>query len=109
MPYDQHTIFDDSGDAMEAHEDYTYNPERHVMKQFSKESTMRILNKLKDRERRVLSYRYQLNGHERHTLREIGDKFDISPETVRQIEKKAIKKIRHYASELKDCMYTEAM
>jgi len=51
-----------------------------------------------------------LNGCERRTLREIGDKFDISPETVRQIEKKALKKIRkHHANELRACVYVEAI
>ena len=109
MPVEQNTYYEDGGDAMDNHEDYTYNPEQHLLKQFSKDNTMRILGRLKDREKRVLSYRYQLNGCERCTLREIGDKFDISPETVRQIEKRALKKIRSYANELKEGIYVEAM
>ena len=80
-----------------------------MMKKFSKDNTLRILNKLKDKEKRILSYRYQLNGGRRYTLREIGDKLEISPEAVRQIELKALKKIRIYAKELKDCMYIEAI
>jgi RNA polymerase primary sigma factor len=36
-------------------------------------------------------YRYQLNGCKDHTLKTIGDKMGISPETVRQIEIKALK------------------
>jgi len=95
--------------AVDVHEDYTYNPEVNFLKQASRDGTMRILNKLMDKEMRILSYRYQLNGCEHHTLREIGDKFDISPETVRQIEKRALKKIRIHAKELKDCLYVEAM
>ena len=108
VPVEQNA-HDDINDAMEVHEDYTYNPERHFMRQFSKDSTMRILNKLKDREKRIISYRYQLNGCERQTLREIGNKFNISPETVRQIEMKALKKIRKYAKELKENIYTEVL
>ncbi|MCL2265534.1 MAG: RNA polymerase sigma factor RpoD/SigA [Treponema sp.] len=95
--------------AVDVHEDYTYNPELNLMKQASRDGAMNILNKLKDREARILSYRYQLNGCEHHTLREIGDKLNISPETVRQIEKKALKKIRVHANELKEYLYVEAM
>lgn len=97
------------GDIIDIHEDYTYNPERDCMKQFSRDSALRILNKLKDREKRVLSYRYQLNGYAKHTLREVADILELSPESVRQIEKKAIREISSYANELKECVYSEAM
>jgi len=70
---------------------------------------MDILNRLKDKEKRILTYRYQLNGCERYTLREIGDELDMSPETVRQIEIRALKKIRVHAEELQDCVYVEAI
>ena len=95
---------DEHTNGIEIHEDYTYCPERNLMKQFSRDGTMRILNNLKDRERRIINYRYQLNGCKRHTLREIGNKMNISPETVRQIEMKALNKIRRHAKELKECV-----
>jgi RNA polymerase primary sigma factor len=94
---------------MELREDYTYNPERNLFRQSSRDYTMRVLNKLKAREKRVITYRFQLEGSDRHTLREIGDVMDLSPETVRQIEKKALKKIRSHADELKDWVYSEAI
>jgi RNA polymerase primary sigma factor len=109
LPFEQTFSDDENVSTMDVHEDYTYNPERTFMKKISRDSTMRILSKLKDKERRILSYRYQLNGCEHHTLREIGDKLDISPETVRQIEMRALKKIRSHANELKDCVYVEAI
>ena len=89
----------DSGDpdtmgALEYHEDYTYNPERAMLKEDSKSSTMQILNCLKGREKKILMYRYQFIGSGRQTLKTISSKFGISPETVRQIEMKAIRKIR---------------
>jgi len=108
LPFDQ-SVNDDEIRTMDIHEDYTYCPERNLMKQASRDGTMRILNKLKDNERRILSYRYQLNGCERYTLREIGDKLDLSPETVRQIEMRALRKIRSHADELRECIYVEAM
>ena len=79
------------------------------MKQVSHDGAMNILSRLKDKERRILTYRYQLNGCERYTLREIGDELDMSPETVRQIEIRALKKIRVHAEELQDCVYVEAI
>ncbi|MCL2175053.1 MAG: RNA polymerase sigma factor RpoD/SigA [Treponema sp.] len=108
IPFDQN-VNDDSVCAMDVHEDYTYSPERSLMKQASRDSTMRILSRLKENEKRILSYRYQLNGCERCTLREIGDKLALSPETVRQIEMRALRKIRVHAEELRECIYVEAI
>jgi RNA polymerase primary sigma factor len=109
LSFEQSFSEDEVVSTMDIHEDYTYSPERTLLKKFSRDGTLRILNKLKDKEKRILSYRYQLNGCEHHTLREIGAKLDISPETVRQIEMRALKKIRSHANELKDCVYVEAM
>ncbi|MCL2243570.1 MAG: RNA polymerase sigma factor RpoD/SigA [Treponema sp.] len=108
LSFDQKAGEDESANTVDV-EDYTYNPERNMMKQNSHDGTLRILNKLKDKEKHILIYRYQLNGCERRTLREIGDKFDISPETVRQIEMRALRKIRHHADELRECVYVEAI
>ncbi|MDR2965203.1 MAG: RNA polymerase sigma factor RpoD/SigA [Treponema sp.] len=105
LPLELYVMNDENTGSMDVHEDYTYCPERNLLKQFSRDGTMNILNKLKERERRIISYRYQLNGCKRHTLREIGNKLNISPETVRQIELKALKKIRSHANELKECVY----
>jgi RNA polymerase primary sigma factor len=109
LPFEQNIHDEESICAMDIHEDYTYSPERTLMKKNSRDGTMRILDKLKDKERRIINYRYQLNGCEHHTLREIGDKLDISPDTVRQIEMRALKKIRSHANELRECVYVEAM
>jgi RNA polymerase primary sigma factor len=89
----------------DTHEDYTYSPERDFIEKSSQAETMRFLDKLKDRERRILVYRYQLDGDERYTLKRIGDKMGISPETVRQIEQRALRKIRPQAEELRNYLY----
>jgi len=100
---------DETINAVDIHEDYTYNPERNFMKKASSDDTLRILNKLKENEKHIISHRYQLGGCERRTLREIGDNLDISPESVRQIEQRALRKIRNHAKELKECLYVEAI
>ncbi|MDR1837379.1 MAG: RNA polymerase sigma factor RpoD/SigA [Treponema sp.] len=95
--------------AIDFHEDYTYSPERTMFKKYSGEGTMRILDNLMDRERRIINCRYQLDGCKRRTLKEIGDELDLSPETVRKIERNALKKIRSRAGELREYMYYEAI
>jgi len=100
---------DESAVVADLHEDYTYNPERAFLRKSARADTIRFLGMLKDKEKRILMYRYQLNGDKERTLKTIGDKMGISPETVRQIEIKALKKIRSHADELRDCIYHEAM
>ncbi len=53
-----------------------------------------LLDRLTPRERSVLCLRYGLRGHEAHTLKEVGQMFDLSRERIRQIEKNALKKLR---------------
>ncbi|MBQ9910071.1 MAG: sigma-70 family RNA polymerase sigma factor [Lachnospiraceae bacterium] len=52
-----------------------------------------MLSKLTEKERFVIENRFGLNGHERLTLEKIGAALNLSKEAVRQIEKKAIKKL----------------
>jgi RNA polymerase primary sigma factor len=96
---------DDTPSLLEVQEDYTYSPENEFFKQFSRDDTLRILNRLQLNEKRVLIYRYQLNGGKKYTLRKIGDKLGLSPETVRQLEIKALKKMREHAEELRESLY----
>jgi RNA polymerase primary sigma factor len=105
LPLESDIDRDDNTTVMEVHEHYTYCPERNLFRQYYRDGARRFLDRLKDRERQVLSYRYRLVDGEPHTLKGIGDKLDLSPETVRQIEKKALAKIRRYADELKLSYY----
>ena len=93
---------------VDLHEDYTYSPERALMKKVCRNDTLRFLNCLKDKEKRILMYRYQLNGGERYTLKRISSKMGISPETVRQIELRALRKIKANADELRSVMAAAA-
>jgi RNA polymerase primary sigma factor len=97
---------DDSvqSNPIEFHEDYTYSPEQVLLRENSCNVTMGIVNSLKNREKNILIYRYQLTGGERYTLKTISDKMGISPETVRQIELRALRKMRENAEELAECL-----
>jgi len=55
----------------------------------------RWLGHLSQQEREVLALRFGLDGHERHTLAEIGRQLEVSRERVRQVELKALRKLRN--------------
>ncbi len=83
-------------------EDPKYSPEYIVMKNYLREKTREMLTILTEREKKVLLLRYSFLQGERFTLKEIGSKLSISPETVRQIEIRALKKIREHFSHLRE-------
>ena len=95
----------DSGSLQEIFEDYSYNPDRELMRTSLKEETMRFLKCLEEKEREILLHRYSFYGGRKYTLKSIGDKMGISPETVRQIEIRALKKLGEFAGELKNYVY----
>jgi len=87
--------------AWEFFKDYTYNPERDFLQKISREAILRMVNQLKDCEKTILTYHYQLNGEKRHSIKNIGHKMGIPSTTVRQIEFRALQKLRDHAEELR--------
>jgi RNA polymerase primary sigma factor len=59
------------------------------------ETIGRMLEEFKPRERKVLALRFGLDGVDSMTLEEVGQAFDVTRERIRQIEAKAIRKLRH--------------
>ena len=98
-------INEDNGTLHDLCEDYSYAPEPAAMEQSLKEQTLRILDRLREREREILMYRFALHGGKKYTLKKLSDQMGISPETVRQIELRALKKLRDQASELREFVY----
>ena len=109
LPLEFDTGNGDGEMTVAAHEDYTYNPEKDLFRQYYREGARKFLSRLKGRERQVLSYRYLPEPDAPHTLKEIGEELKVSPETVRQIEMKALAKIRKNTDELKKFGFLEAM
>ena len=60
-----------------------------------KEQLDEVLNTLTPREAKVLALRFGLEGGHPHTLEEVGKEFDVTRERIRQIEAKALRKLRH--------------
>src|SRR6056297_1148349 len=77
-------------------EDRDYRaPEDKAMDQSLKEDINKMLRTLSEKEAEIIQYRYGLNGRTPLSLKDIGDKYSLTKERIRQIEKKAIKRLQH--------------
>jgi RNA polymerase primary sigma factor len=70
-------------------------PVEAASKQLLREHVRNVLGFLSERERRVLEMRYGLLDGKDHTLEEVGREFGVTRERIRQIEAKALRKLRH--------------
>ncbi|RUM59087.1 MAG: RNA polymerase sigma factor RpoD [Persephonella sp.] len=89
------------GDDDETHlgdfiEDKTVvSPEEHVLRQSLRQQLEEILKTLSPREEQVLRYRFGLVDDTEYTLEQVGKMFGVTRERIRQIEAKALRKLRH--------------
>lgn len=74
------------------------DPELLVMKADQKRMLLELMDSLKDREKDVLFYRFGFNEGEPKTLEEIGQIYKVTRERIRQIESKALKKLKEKIS-----------
>lgn len=93
---------DVTGTLQEILEDYSYDPDHELMKKSLREETLKHLDCLKEKEREIIKYRFSFYGGKKYTLKTIGARMGISPETVRQIEMKALSKLKELAGDLKE-------
>ena len=95
---------DDShlGDFMK--DERSMSPEEYATNEILKEEIKSVLLTLQEREQEVLELRFGLVDGTSHTLEEVGKKFNVTRERIRQIEAKALRKLRHpsRAKKLKD-------
>jgi len=91
----------DSDDNYAELQDYIpcdYSIEDAVISDDLKVQIMNLLNMLTPKEKEIIKLRYGLNGEEPLTLEAIGSKYNLTRERIRQIENKALNKIRRYTS-----------
>ena len=71
------------------------SPQDAAMIEGLKEATQGMLSGLTEREAKVLRMRFGIDMNTDHTLEEVGKQFDVTRERIRQIEAKALRKLRH--------------
>lgn len=71
------------------------NPETAVEESALQHDLHRALESLTDRERKVIELRFGLSDGRERTLEEVGSIFNVTRERIRQIEAKALRKLRH--------------
>jgi len=71
------------------------NPQDAVIYSSLAEQTREVLDTLAPREARVLKMRFGIDERSNHTLEEVGADFEVTRERIRQIEAKALRKLRH--------------
>jgi RNA polymerase primary sigma factor len=87
-------------------DDDNYSPEKIFDENDLHKVTGEILEKLKEKEKQILKDRFAFESRKRETLKSIAKKLNVSPETVRQIEIRAIKKIKDNYSYMKEYLYS---
>jgi len=70
-------------------------PDEEMIEKSLRDDINMILSTLSEKEAEILQYRFGLNGRRPMSLKEIGDKYRLTKERIRQIEKKAIKRLQH--------------
>jgi len=73
----------------------TMSPAEAASRELLKAQLNAVLKELSDRERRVLMLRFGLEDGRARTLEEVGKEFNVTRERIRQIEAKALRKLRH--------------
>ena len=93
------TSVGDDGEENSTLEDFiedekTISPDRAAARQLLKERMREVINDLHPREQKILEMRFGLNDGVYHTLEEVGEEFGVTRERIRQIEAKALEKIK---------------
>jgi RNA polymerase primary sigma factor len=82
------------GDFVE--DEDTISPEESATNQLLKEQVKDLLGSLSEREQKIIRLRFGLEDGKNHTLEEVGQEFSVTRERIRQIEAKALAKLRKH-------------
>ena len=87
---------DDSelGDFIE--DDDADQPLEVVFREIRREELFRVLDSLPERDRKVLELRFGLKGERPRTLEEVGERFGVTRERIRQVEAKTLNRLKNY-------------
>jgi len=93
------SVRDDEEDSVLAdfiEDEDTISPEESATNQLRKEHVKEMLKALTEREQKILNLRFGLEDGKSHTLEEVGQEFSVTRERIRQIEAKALAKLRKH-------------
>jgi RNA polymerase primary sigma factor len=93
------SIRDDDEDSVLAdfiEDEDTISPEESATNQLLKEQVKGVLSALSEREQKIIKLRFGLEDGKQHTLEEVGQEFSVTRERIRQIEAKALAKLRKH-------------
>jgi RNA polymerase primary sigma factor len=93
------SIRDDEEDSVLAdfiEDEDTARPEELAANQLLKEQVKEVLSALTEREQKIIRLRFGLEDGKQHTLEEVGQEFSVTRERIRQIEAKALAKLRKH-------------
>lgn len=75
--------------------DNTYNPVANALREADKQTILLVLNTLTEKEKDVMRLRFGIGTDNPLTLEEVGERYNVTRERIRQIENRALKKLRH--------------
>jgi RNA polymerase primary sigma factor len=86
----------DSSELGDFIEDKGYkHPEEMLVEESLKADINAVLKTISRKEAQIIEYRFGLNGNSPLSLKEIGDRYNLTKERIRQIEKKALRRLQH--------------
>jgi RNA polymerase primary sigma factor len=77
-------------------DDKISSPDQDASRRILRDQVQKIMSSLSEKERKILEMRHGLADGVQHTLEEVGKKFGVTRERIRQIEAKAHEKIRQH-------------
>lgn len=89
-------------------EDESKGPEEQVVDSSLKNDVRSLLSVLSDKEKKIIEMRYGLDGNKPMSLKEIGDNYSLTKERIRQIEKRALEKLKAAGDDKDISSYTIA-
>ena len=100
----EHTNNEDNASISSCIGDIRNAPETLYFKNEIITETKKVLEKLKSREKEVIKRRFEIDNHGKSTLKSIANNMSVSQETIRQVEKKALHRIKTEFAHLQELL-----